>query len=64
MSDLKAKMHQVFYRLSPKPQYIYLVNGMLTLLTVEHVLISCIDFGIICQNFYTASSIQIQRPLP
>jgi len=30
---------------------------MYTLLTVEHILISCIDFDIICQNFYTASNL-------
>ena len=29
-----------------------------SLLTVEHILISCIDFDIICQNFYTASNLK------
>jgi len=32
------------------PQYV--------LLTVEHILISCIDFDVINQNFYTASSLK------
>jgi len=34
------------------PQYVYLV------ITVEHILISCIDFDIIHQNFYTASNLK------
>ena len=39
-------------------QYVYLVNlARLPLLTVEHILISCIDFDIIRQNFYTASNL-------
>jgi len=29
-----------------------------SLLTVEHILISCIDFDIICNNFYTASNLK------
>ena len=29
-----------------------------SLLTVEHILISCIDFDIIRQNFYTASNLK------
>ena len=29
-----------------------------SLLTVEHILISCIDFDIIRQNFYTASNLE------
>jgi len=29
-----------------------------SLLTVEHILISCIDFRIIRQNFYTASNLK------
>jgi len=29
-----------------------------SLLTVEHILISCIDFDIICQNFSTASNLK------
>ena len=35
------------------PQYIYI-----PLLTVEHILISCIDFDIIRQNFYTAFNLK------
>ena len=37
-------------------QYVYLVNK--SPLTVEHILISCIDFDIIRQNFYTASNLK------
>jgi len=29
-----------------------------SLLTVEHILINCVDFDIICQNFYTANNIK------
>ena len=29
-----------------------------SLLTVEHILMSCIDFDIIRQNFYTASNLK------
>ena len=36
-------------------QYVYPCNS---LLTVEHILISCIDFDIIRQNFYTASNLK------
>jgi len=27
-------------------------------LTVEHILISCVNFGIICHIFYTASNLK------
>jgi len=30
----------------------------MSLLTVEHILINCIDFDIIRQNFYTASNLK------
>jgi len=38
------------------PQYVIPCNSLFyALLTVEHILISCIDIDIILQNFYTAS---------